>query len=82
MKPHNRALPDKAAYNSSSKQKVLDSPKTILKNPQKLSQNLQERCAAQNTTKTTKNKNKNKNILWKEPESTIFERLRTKLELD
>ncbi len=81
MKPHNRALPDKAAYNnSSSKEKVLDSPKTNLKNPQKLPQNLQESCAAQNTTKTTKNKNKN--ILWKEPESTIFERLRTKLELD
>jgi hypothetical protein len=70
MKPHNRALPDKAANNSSSsKEKVLDSPKTILKNPQKLSQN-QESCAAQNTTKTTKNKNKN--ILWKEPESTNF----------
>ncbi len=34
MKPHNRALPDKAAYNSSSKEKVLDSPETILKNPQ------------------------------------------------
>lgn len=81
MKPHNRALPDKAAYNnSSSKEKVLDSPKTNLKIPQKMSQNLQESCAAQNTTKTTKNKNKN--ILWKEPESTIFERLRTKLELD
>ncbi len=80
MKPHNRALPDKAAYNSRSKEKVLDSPKTILKNPQKLSQNLQESCAAQNTAKTTKNKKKN--ILWKEPESTIFERLRTKLELD
>jgi hypothetical protein len=81
MKPHNRALPDKAAYNnSSSKEKVLDSPKTNSKNPQKLPQNLQESCAAQNTTKTTKNKNKN--ILWKEPESTIFERLRTKLELD
>jgi hypothetical protein len=81
-KPHNRALPDKAAYNSSSKEKVLYSPETILKIPQKMSQNLQESCAAQNTTKTTKNKNKNKNILWKEPESTIFERLRTKLELD
>jgi hypothetical protein len=81
MKPHNKALPDKDAYNSSSKEKVLDNPKTILKNPQKSSQNLQESCAAQNTTKTTKNQNKN--ILWKEePESTIIERLRTKLELD
>jgi hypothetical protein len=44
MKPHSRAFP-----NCSSKEKVLDSPKTILKNPQKLSQNLQESCAAQNT---------------------------------
>jgi hypothetical protein len=36
MKPHNRALPDKAAYNSSSKEKVLDSPKNNLEKSTKI----------------------------------------------